>query len=166
MPSHNILLGSGPVTEEPKVESHHGGTPAIAWRYHESCPEGKLLKTAEDIAKYDALGWVNTPGKIFLLPGHEQVYADYQASLLKKKEPDVAVSPTSIPELTEEQIADAKKADELKAANDALEANRLKTLAGPELFKCDVEGCGKEFEKAQGLRMHKMSAHKIKKVAE
>ena len=165
MPSHNILLGSGPVTEEPKVESHHGGTPAIAWRYHESCPEGRLLKTAEDIAKYDALGWVNTPGKIFLLPGHEQVYADYQASLVKKTEA-APPSENAVPELTPEQIEDARKADELLKANQDLEAKRLKGLEPAERFICDVEGCGKEFEKAQGLRMHKMSAHKIKKVAE
>ena len=162
MASQNKLLGSGEVFNDGKSDhTHETGTRKLAWRYHETCREGRLLKTQEAIDEADANGWVDTPGKIFKLPGHERVYEDYQAYLKKKAEPPKP------PELTPEQIEEARIADELKAANDAAEEKRLddikKALEPPERFICDI--CDKEFtgERAkQALRMHKMSAHKVK----
>lgn len=63
MVSVNVLLGSGKVIEEVKldvpIEKY-----APAWRYHRSCPSGKVIYTDKELAKLDAIGWVDHPGKI------------------------------------------------------------------------------------------------------
>lgn len=159
MASHNTLLGMGPRQEATPVDSHVG-TPMRAWRYHKDCREGRLLTTKEAIEKADAEGWVDNPGKIFRLPGLESVYDEYN----KVKPLDISLDNIAgpAPELTAAQIEDAKKADALKAENDRIEAKRLEDEAKAKLPPVQhiCEECGKEFEKPQALRMHKMSAHK------
>jgi hypothetical protein len=165
MPSHNILLGSGSAPEEPRIEHNHGGTPEIAMRFSADFPKGKLFKTKEEIVKAESQGWVDHPAKVSRLPGWEKFYDDYKASLIKKDTPETDSVDTTHT-LTPEQIEDAAKADALLKANRDLEAKLAKEAEGPELFKCDFEGCTYETEKAQALRMHKYSAHKIKKESE
>jgi hypothetical protein len=66
-----------------------------------------------------------------------------------------------------EPTEDELKAAALKAESDRVEQMRLKAeeraILGPETFMCDVEGCGKVFDRPRGLRMHKFAAHKPKK---
>jgi hypothetical protein len=70
-----------------------------------------------------------------------------------------------IPQKTE-PTDDEIKAAALKAESDRVEQMRLKAeeraILGPEMYTCDVEGCGKSFDRERGLRMHKFAAHKIK----
>jgi hypothetical protein len=80
MASRNQLLGSGKIEVEEEtgkitIAQSSDPTGLPAWRFHKDCREGVLVKTALELAKLEAAGgWVDHPGKIFLLPGHEHLY--------------------------------------------------------------------------------------------
>lgn len=74
MASKNKLLGSGKIEEEVPEIKEVPQVKAPAWRYHESCPEGKIFKTDEALVKADQDGWVDHPGKVRKLAGHEHLF--------------------------------------------------------------------------------------------
>jgi hypothetical protein len=49
---------------------------APAWRFHESCIDGKVVLTDEELDRLDGMGWKDHPGKVRLLPGHEKVWEE------------------------------------------------------------------------------------------
>jgi len=135
MSPENTLLGSG-IPPVPFVDVHPTGIHlrSPAWRYHQNCPDGMILKTDEEVDQADADGWLDHPGKVRLLEGHEKIWEDYQKSLHPSQddEPKVKMWPMSEevgsvqvtirPEVkTEDQIA----ADALKAESDRIETKRL-----------------------------------------
>ena len=73
MASKNILLGDiqpeEVVQKPPEVQLY-----APAWRFHKSCPKGMVVTTDKLLAKLDAEGWKDHPGKVTLLPGHEHLF--------------------------------------------------------------------------------------------
>lgn len=75
MASKNVLLGSGNIEEvvqkPPEIQLY-----APAWRFHKSCPQGRVIHTDKELAKLDAEGWKDHPGKVTLLPGVEHLYED------------------------------------------------------------------------------------------
>jgi len=123
MQPQNILLGSG-VPEKKLVTGHieptHLKTPA--WRFHKDFPEGKLCKTDKELDQLDAEGWLDHPGKVRLLPGHEKVWE--KQKLLETGKTDEVQEIISIETVKSE---DAIRADILKAESDKVEANRLET---------------------------------------
>ena len=121
MVSQNRLLGSGIPEGEPIAE-HIEPTylRAPAWRFHKDFPD-KLCKTDAELDKLDAEGWLDHPGKVRLLPGHEKVWEAYQKSLEVGKVDEVKEDVVVEPVKTEDQI----RADALKAESDKVEANRL-----------------------------------------
>lgn len=173
MASQNVLLSRSSLRNEeqfkgnPIPEATNKKTPV--WRYHKDCPQGKVFKRDDDLAKAEAEGgWVDHPGKITRLVGHEKTFDLYNETggrgdntveilEIKFREPEV-INPE-----------DAIRAKELKEASDLIEKNRLeaeekaKNPPKPEVFECEHPGCGKKFLKAKALRMHTMAAHKIKK---
>lgn len=76
MLARNNLLGGGlsPVDELPVEQREPPQHRAPAWRYHTAFPEGKLCKTDKEVDRADQEGWKDHPGKIMLLPGHEQLF--------------------------------------------------------------------------------------------
>ena len=160
MVSQNILLGSGVPEPKPSVhiEPKHERTPA--WRFHRDFPEGKLCKTDEELDQADAGGWLDHPGKVRLLPGHEKVWEVQK--LLEADSPDEIKEEGMVEPVKSE---DAIKADILKAESDKIEAKRLKEYEeaknpqGPRL--CTL--CGKEFKSIRALNMHGIATHKNKK---
>jgi hypothetical protein len=79
MVSKNQLLGSGKIEVDEVtgkvtiVQSPSLGLPA--WRYHKNCSGGVVVKTEVELARLEAEGgWVDHPGKVSLLPGHENMY--------------------------------------------------------------------------------------------
>ena len=173
MPSQNRLLGSG-VPEENPIAKHVEPTnlKAPAWRFHKDFPEGRLCKTDVDLDKLDAEGWLDHPGKVRLLPGHEKVWEAYQKSLEVAKTDEVKEEVVVESVKTEDQI----RADALKAESDRIEAKRLedeqkaeaKRLADYEASKnppgprlCTL--CGKEFTSLKALNMHGIAAHRNRK---
>jgi len=122
MPSQNRLLGSG-IPEQGLVDKHIEpvNLRAPAWRFHKDHPEGKLCKTDAELDKLDAEGWLDHPGKVRLLPGHEKVWEAYQKSLEVVKADEVKEEVVVELVKTEDQI----RADDLKAESDKVEAKRL-----------------------------------------
>lgn len=121
MPSQNVLLGSGVQEEKPiteHIETTHLRTPA--WRFHKDFPN-RLCKTDAELDKLDAEGWLDHPGKVRLLPGHEKVWEAYQKSLEVGKVSEVKEEVVVEAVKTEDQI----RADALKAESDKVEARRL-----------------------------------------
>ena len=173
MAAQNILLGSGlPII--PDVEGYKPpvNQRAPAWRYHRDLPEGKVCKTDEELDQADADGWLDHPGKVRLLIGHEKVW-----EAQKKLEAD-KIDEVQEKILTAEPIKseDTIRADILKIESDKVEAKRLedekkveekrlveykeaKSPPGPRL--CTL--CGKEFSSLRALNMHGIGAHKNKK---
>ena len=74
MASKNVLLGSGKVEEVEAEVVVKKPVKAPAWRYHESCPKGKIFKTDEALEAADAAGWKDHPGKVQSLPGFEKMF--------------------------------------------------------------------------------------------
>lgn len=72
MASKNRLI-NGPVVAE-DAEEVVVSQSAPAWRYHESCPGGKVCKTDKELQEADAAGWQDHPGKVALLPGFEKLF--------------------------------------------------------------------------------------------
>ena len=73
MVSRNQLLGDlNPVEVVKKPPEVQLYTPA--WRFHKSCPKGKLITSDKLLAKLDEEGWKDHPGKVQLLPGHEHLF--------------------------------------------------------------------------------------------
>jgi hypothetical protein len=79
MASKNQLLGSGKI----EVDEETGKVTVVqfpslglpAWRYHKNCPSGIVVKTEVELARLEVEGgWVDHPGKVSLLPGHENMY--------------------------------------------------------------------------------------------
>lgn len=184
MPSQNVLLGSG-IPEQKPIAKHIEPTHlrAPAWRFHKDFPQGKICKTDAELDKADAEGWLDHPGKVRLLPGHEKVWEAYQKSLEVVKTDEVKEEVVVEMVKTEDQI----RADALKAESDKVEAKRLediqkaeekrlkdeqkaeeKRLADYEAAKnppgprlCTL--CGKEFNSIRALNMHGIGAHRNKK---
>jgi len=169
MASENILLGSG-VPEQKPINKHIEPTNlrSPAWRYHRDFPEGKLCKTDEEVDKANADGWLDHPGKVRLLPGHEKVW-EAQKKLEAGKTDEVQEEILTAEPIKSE---DAIRADILKTESDKFEAKRLEVEAkllsnyeeaksppGPRL--CTL--CGKEFSSLRALNMHGIGAHKNKK---
>ena len=124
MVSGNILLGSG-VPEEKPIVKHIEPThlKAPAWRFHKDFPN-RLCKTDAELDKLDAEGWLDHPGKVRLLPGHEKVWEAYQKSLETIKIDEVKEEVVVESVKTEDQI----RADALKAESDKVEAKRLEDI--------------------------------------
>jgi len=121
MSSQNILLGSG--IPEPKPIAEHiepTNLKAPAWRFHKDFPN-RLCKTDAELDKLDAEGWLDHPGKVRLLPGHEKVWEAYQKTLEVVKTNEVKEEVVVELVKSEDQI----KADALKAESDRVEAKRL-----------------------------------------
>ena len=79
MASNNKLLGSNwPEKEAETVKEVQQRAPA--WRYHKDCPAGKVVKTDVELDKLDAEGWVDHPGKVRLLIGHEDLFVEKDIS--------------------------------------------------------------------------------------
>ena len=77
MVSKNKLLGSGVDYESlakqlPRNDEVQKIAPA--WRFHKTCPEGRVIKTDKAIKELDKAGWVDHPGKVRKLPGHENMF--------------------------------------------------------------------------------------------
>ena len=70
------MLGSGKTGEAAEIVSPAVSKLAPAWRFHKDFPEGRLVKTDEELAKLDAEDWKDHPGKVRLLPGHEKVWEE------------------------------------------------------------------------------------------
>jgi hypothetical protein len=73
MPSNNRLLGSTRLEVKEEVRESVS-TRVPVWRYHESCLKGIVVKTEKELNRLDKEGWVDHPGKIALLPGHEKLF--------------------------------------------------------------------------------------------
>lgn len=180
----NVLLGSG-IIPEPVLKGHINvvnlRTPA--WRFHKDFPEGKICKTDAELDQLDTEGWLDHPGKVRLLPGHEKVWEAQK--LLETGEvgkPDEVKEEVVVEYVKSE---DAIKADILKAESDKVEANRLeserkteekrlkeeekcleaeekityedaKNPPGPRL--CTL--CGMTFNSLKGLNDHGMRMHR------
>jgi hypothetical protein len=88
MASQNNLLGSGKPNEEiKKVVKMSKRIPVLM--YHESCMGGQLVKDEKVLDKLIALGWLDHPGKVKRLKGHEKVFDEYQKALKKpEQKPD------------------------------------------------------------------------------
>lgn len=173
MPSENVLLGSGIIYAPPSG----GHDPVVnkrapAWRFHADYPEGKVCKTDRELDQADAEGWLDHPGKVRSLPGHEKVWEAQQASERAKAEPPPPQGEVAEPIKTDDQI----RADILKAESDKVEAKRLKDeqkteakrLAEYEEAKVPVGDhlctlCGKTFKTEKALNMHGIGAHRNKK---
>jgi len=128
MVSQNRLLGSGIPEGEPIAE-HIEPTylRAPAWRFHKDFPD-KLCKTDAELDKLDAEGWLDHPGKVRLLPGHEKVWEAYQKSLETGKTDEVKEEILIDSVKSEDQI----RADALKAESDKVEAKRLEDIRKAE----------------------------------
>ena len=130
-------------------------TPTL--RYHKSCIGGKLFKYEDALEKAEAEGWVDHPGKITKLPGHEKLFNSQNVT--------VVVPPVAIVVITENKpeckSEDTKKADALKAASDLAERQKFGVESPPANHVCLV--CGKSFDKLNKLNMHGISAHRKKK---
>jgi hypothetical protein len=75
MAARNILLGSGKsIEEEEEVQVPVISSRVPVWRFHKICRNGVIVKSEEELDRLDSLGWTDHPGKIFLLPGHEQLF--------------------------------------------------------------------------------------------
>lgn len=150
MASQNILLGSG-LPQIPQIPGHKERTQnkTPVFRYHKDCPGGKVINYDDELEKLGQ-GWVDHPGKIRRLPGHEKLYDDFN----KINKP--IEKPTVVSE-------DAIKAEMLKAESDKYEKKRLEDLE--KLSKpshvCLV--CGKVFKSERALNMHGIGAHRNKK---
>jgi len=128
MSSQNVLLGSGTPEQKPiikHVESTNLRAPR--WRFHKDFPD-RLCKTDAELDKLDAEGWLDHPGKVRLLPGHEKVWEAYQKSLEVAKADEVKEEVVIEPVKTEDQI----RADILKAESDKVEAKRLSDIQKAE----------------------------------
>ena len=77
MASRNQLIGfSAGADEETEEVKPEVQKLAPAWRFHEICPKGKVVKTDKELAELDAAGWKDHPGKIKLLVGHEKIWQE------------------------------------------------------------------------------------------
>jgi len=141
MPSENILLGSGivPIEEHKAVVNKR----APAWRFHISCPEGKVCKTDAELDQADKEGWVDHPGKVRLLPGHEKVWEAYQKSIGAIKSAEI--------------VSETKNEIDLEAERKAYE--EAKVPKGLSL--CTL--CGKTFSSEKALNMHGIAVHRERK---
>ena len=88
MASNNQLLGSGInyvalARTVPRQDEVQKLTPA--WRYHKDCPQGLVVKTDAALEKLDADGWVDHPGKVSPLPGHEDLFEGKTKKTKSKK---------------------------------------------------------------------------------
>jgi len=121
MPLQNRLLGSG-VPEQESTDKHIEPTNLRAprWRFHKDFPN-RLCKTDAELDKLDAEGWLDHPGKVRLLPGHEKVWEAYQKSLEVVKADEVKKEVVVETVKSEDQI----RADILKAESDKVETKRL-----------------------------------------
>ena len=79
MTSKNILLGSGKleaiIEADENIISPIVDADAVVpcWRFSEECPEGRLIKTASELANLEGV-WYDHPGKVRRLPGMEDIY--------------------------------------------------------------------------------------------
>lgn len=74
MASNNNLLGSG----KPVVEVKESVVTSVLpkWMYHKDFPEGKIVRTEDELEELEVTGWEDHPGKVRLLPGHEKLFKE------------------------------------------------------------------------------------------
>ena len=86
MASQNSLLGSGKQEETLKeVVQMSGRVPVLM--YNESHMDGILVKDDKKLDEFIKEGWLDHPGKVKRLKGHEKVYDAYQKTLKDTEEP-------------------------------------------------------------------------------
>lgn len=61
-----------------------------AWRYSKDCPDGVIVRTKEKLKELEAVGWVDHPGKVRLLPGHEKMFSKKGQNLTDQTDDNVA----------------------------------------------------------------------------
>jgi hypothetical protein len=147
MSNNTLLNGINLVEEKPVEVVKQLKTPA--WRWHTSCPNGKIIKTDIELDKLEKEGWVNHP---------KNIGKQYIPPVIKSIEPVKSV-------LTSEMIEDAKIAEKLKAESDAIKAKEDKdklTKAALDKHATVCPLCDKSFDSAQGLRLHMTKMHRGK----
>lgn len=84
MASKNKLLGSGKVEQEEiiKVEAETVSPVLPTWRYSKD-GQAKIVKTVADLEKLEKEGWVDHPGKVKLLPGHEKLFSKSKGNIFE-----------------------------------------------------------------------------------
>ncbi len=93
MPSNNELLRFGKSQSNEEVKKDIPvSTRVPVWRYHTSCPGGIVVKEEKELDRLDKEGWVDHPGKVSILPGHEHLWTDISNVDISVKEVEVELN--------------------------------------------------------------------------
>ncbi|QGH73448.1 MAG: optineurin-like protein [Podoviridae sp. cty5g4] len=129
------------------------------WRYHTQ-HGAKLLSYDDELEKLGD-GWVDHPGKLKKLPGHEKLYETYINPIVAKKVLLESGFLIKTDEEKQQEERDAEDALALKLKNEENERAKI-ARETPVVYSCPL--CDAKFSKERQLHMHKITKHRDKKV--
>lgn len=157
---NNLLLTNNVKRETTPVVLHRVRTNKLTpcWRYHKELGS-KLLKYDDEL-DWLGDGWVDHPGKLSRLPGHEKLYDITNNPVYAKQKVSELTYLVKTNEEIEQQSKDAEDAAALKLKTEA--AVRDKEIrANPIVHACP--DCEQKFDNPRRLHMHRVGKHKYRK---